>query len=175
MDTTRSEETQQLARAIMETWSVILIVLTVAIVIMWYLTRRNTVNDSIIPKAAISMRTVDQTTAPGMDPNTGNPPPAPPPPPPASTNIAPRAQLLNAVQQSLTRAISPSAAMSHVPIVGAPVTAAVRAVTSTANRVTFGVTDKVNNTLAHVPVVGGALAAPGKAVTSVAKKLTSWF
>lgn len=154
----------------METWKILLIIVAVALVIVWFLTRKKTVNESIIPRALVSKTSV----APGVIPETGEVPPAPPPPPPPNTTVSPHVALTRAVSQAVKLSANPTAALTHVPVVGA-VVAPVRAVSSAANRVTFGVTDKVNNTLEHVPLVGSTLAAPGKAISSAAKSVTAVF
>jgi hypothetical protein len=133
MEPARGEETQQLAGAVMETWMIVLIV-AAAIVVIWLLTRKKTVSTEVAPRALVNTISMQPDTAPGVVPSTGQPPPAPPPAPPPNVPVA--SYSAARAQNVLRTAISPSAVISHIPVVGSQLAAPGKAIGSAVSKIT---------------------------------------
>jgi hypothetical protein len=141
----------------MQTWMIVAIIAAVAVIFYFVMRTKTLANTQVL-------QAVTTPPAPGVLPQTGTVPPNQPPPPPPDVQAPTRTQKLQGI-------LAPSAQMTHIPIIGNPLSAIARAPA----KVTFAITDKVNNTLSQIPVAGKVLAAPGKAVTSAVKSFYSWL
>ena len=71
--------------------------------------------------------------------------------------------------------LSPTAQMSHIPVVGQPLSSIVGAIPRATTTVLSKINSSYTSGLQHVPVIGGALAAPSKAAGSLIKSFGSLF
>jgi len=113
------------------------------------------------------------SSAPGVNPSTGNPPPAPVPSPVESTPVM-TAPTTNRARTAM-KFLSPTAALEHVPIIGGGLAAITKAPAAVVATATNKINDATTAALKHVPIAGSALAATNSAVASSIKGVLGLF
>jgi hypothetical protein len=140
-------------------------IITVVVVLLYFVFRKQTVSTT----TGVSVKTIQ--AAPGVSADTGTVPnPAPPPNRGSNTSAI-------GLATGITTGV-----LQHIPVVGTPASAVVRAGVGTAlapirtaATITNGLTKMTTGAIDHIPVVGKIATAPIKAASKIVNSVSHGF